>query len=133
VFRVERTKKRRAPKRQRPEAILHKQVIAYLARALPLRAFHSTLFNGGHGHFIRGAMLSTIGVRRGLPDILVLHEGKAYGIELKSNIGRLSGHQHECHAALNDARVPVRVCRSVEDVHRFLVTDCGLNLRARPA
>lgn len=122
------TKKPRGKPRQRPEAILHKQVVQYLARALPKGAFFSTLFNGGHGHFIRGAHLSSIGVRLGLPDIMVVHDGRAFFIELKSAVGRLSVEQRAVHADLQTARCRVAVCRSLDDVQRFLRDDCGLQV-----
>lgn len=125
---VKRTKQVRI-KRERPEAVLQKAVIAYLSAALPRNALATTFPMSGGANFLKGPSLASQGAVRGFPDIIILHEAKCYAIELKSTTGRLSPEQREVHAKLQDARVPVAVCRSVDDVRRFLVDDCGLWLR----
>lgn len=52
----------------------------------------------------------------GTPDLLVMVDGRALGIELKTPVGRLSPEQVACHAAWERMGTPVRVCRSVQDV-----------------
>jgi hypothetical protein len=41
----------------------------------------------------------------------------------------LQPNERDCHAALQDARVPVAVARSLEDVQRFLRDVCALPMR----
>jgi len=122
-------KKLKRPRRQGPEATLQKAVLEYLSHALPTTAFFSFFPLGGGGLF-HGMRMRQLGARKGFPDLIVLYDGCAYCIELKSNKGVLQDSQRDCHAALQDARVPVQVCRSVADVQRFLRDDCGLYLRA---
>lgn len=63
--------------------------------------------------------------RKGQPDLLVIVDGKALGVELKSDAahGRFAGDvdrllpgQVTCHAAWAAMGTPVVVCRSVEGV-----------------
>ena len=56
----------------------------------------------------------TIG-RTGQPDKLVLVDGKALGLELKSATGRVSSGQVTCHAAWGSMGTPVVVVRSVAE------------------
>ena len=41
-----------------------------------------------------------LGVRAGVPDIIAVKDGRAYGLERKAPGGRLSAVQRNCHAAL---------------------------------
>ena len=123
-------KQRRGRKRQRPEEALRAAVVAYLAQALPPTAFFSVFPMGGGGLF-HGLRMRDLGARQGFPNLLILHDGRAYCIELKSGSGVLQPSQRDCYAALQDARVPVTVARSVEDVQRFLCEECALPMRNR--
>lgn len=53
--------------------------------------------------------------RVGQPDLLLLVDGRALGLELKSATGRVSAGQVTCHAAWRMCGTPVVVVRSVED------------------
>lgn len=78
----------------------------------------------------QAALFSRIGVKRGLPDVMVLHE-RVFGIELKKPKGRLSkGYlarrarggvvwregQAEVFPRLERAGMPIAVCDSLEGV-----------------
>lgn len=52
----------------------------------------------------------------GVPDRIVVGNGKVYFVELKAANGRLSGLQKACIAKLNELGANVRVCYSKEDV-----------------
>jgi hypothetical protein len=56
----------------------------------------------------------------GTPDLLVMVDGKAIGIELKTPLGRLSPEQVACHAAWLRQGTPVVVCRSVDEVRQAI-------------
>lgn len=105
------------PKRKRahPEQTLQRQVADFLSVALAGNSWWSTMPLGGGGS-IRGKILRGLGTRAGLPDLLVVNDGRAIWLELKSKNGRLSEVQQECHAALARARCPVTVCRHLDDV-----------------
>lgn len=53
--------------------------------------------------------------RPGQPDLLLLVDGKALGVELKSSTGRVSSGQVTCHAAWASCGTPVAVVRSVAE------------------
>jgi hypothetical protein len=106
-------------KRAQPERQFHKAVADMLRVGLIPPAFASTIGHGGGGR-IRGAILKTMGVVAGLPDILLFHDSAAFGLELKSSVGKLSSPQIACHFKLRQAKIPVEVCRSLNDVIRAL-------------
>lgn len=107
---------------------LRAAVVAYLAQALPPTAFFSIFPLGGGGLF-HGLKMRDLGAREGFPNLLVVHDGRAYCIELKTGSSVLNSSQRDCYAALQDARVPVTVARSLEDVQRFLSEECALPMR----
>ena len=66
-------------------------------------------------------------IRRGHPDLTVMHLGRAVCIELKARGGRLSEHQRECIADLERAGVPVLVSYSFAESIQFAVNHLHLN------
>jgi len=66
-------------------------------------------------------------IRRGHPDLTVMHLGRAVCIELKARGGRLSQHQRECIADLERAGVPVLVSYSFAESIQFAVNHLHLN------
>lgn len=93
-----------------PEADLQRAVSKMLALCLPHDAFAFAVPNGDRGVTLAPGTVS------GVPDLMILHRGKAFGIELKSAKGRLSDVQKAVHGKLNDCGVPVAVCRSLDEV-----------------
>ena len=124
---VERRQRRRQRKPTTND-VLQKAVIGYLAQALPPTAFFR-LFPLGGGGLFHGLRMRNLGVREGFPNLLVLYEGRAYCIELRTSSYVPLPSQRDCYAALQDARVPVTVARSLEDVQRFLCEECALPMR----
>lgn len=101
------------------EAQLHRQ-IAGLLRAWLLPPAIFTTFPAGGGGEMRGKFLRASGLKAGWPDIQIVHQGRLYLIELKTQKGRVSPAQVECHAELRGAGCAVAVCRSLEDVQAAL-------------
>lgn len=64
--------------------------------------------------------LSGCGLKAGMPDILVFHDGITVGIELKAPGGILSPIQRSMFNSLRTANIPVHVCYSIDDVHHAL-------------
>jgi hypothetical protein len=57
-------------------------------RGVPgLFAFHVAL--GGYRRPIEAAILKSLGTVAGIPDLILVHAGRTYGLELKSDNGRL--------------------------------------------
>ncbi len=92
------------------EAQLHKSVCDLLAAVLTDRSFFTTF--PADGATRRGR----IGLKRGVPDILIIHNGIARWIELKTATGKLSLDQRATIPTIERAGSAVFVCRSVEDV-----------------
>jgi hypothetical protein len=55
---------------------------------------------------------------RGIPDIICVKDGRYIGIEVKTDKGRLSEHQHEFARSLMLAGGDYVIARSIEDVQR---------------
>lgn len=118
-------------RRAQPEQALQRQVVQFLAVALEGNSFFTTIPLGGGGR-LRGAILHGLGVKRGLPDVLVINDGRAIWLELKAKRGFVSEAQRGCHAALASARCPVAVVRSLDDVIEALQR-AGVPLRVELA
>jgi hypothetical protein len=66
-------------------------------------------------------ILRAMGVRAGVPDLLVWTQGSGhFAIELKAGAGKLSPAQVAWHATVTSLGHRVYVCRSVDDVERCL-------------
>ena len=106
-------------RRANPEEILHRQIAGYLTLALPSEAWFST-FPAGGGGAIRGQRLKAAGLKAGVPDLLIVHQGRALFLELKAPEGTLSESQKTTIPAIERAGGKVSVCRTLEDVELAL-------------
>jgi hypothetical protein len=105
--------------RTAPEQRLQRAVADYLAWTLLPPTWFTAIPAGGGGE-LRGRILKGMGLRAGVPDILIVHEGRAHWVELKSARGSLSEAQRTTHSALTATGCPVVVCRSLEEVQGAL-------------
>lgn len=120
----------------KPEEALHMAVAAFLERALVPPAWFTTFPSGGGGR-VRGAKLKRMGLKAGVPDILVIdYQPHADAlkllvvwIELKAKKGVVSLVQGDLHRRLRETGCFVEVCRSVEQVEDALRLS-GVPLRA---
>lgn len=112
-----------------PEEALQMAVIKFLKLALEGNSEFFAVPNGGKRGFREAQRLKAAGVKAGVPDLIVINDGRAIGIELKAGKTPLSDAQKEYHERLRRARVPVSVCRSVEEVESAL-RRAGVPLRA---
>jgi len=92
----------------RPEQVIQRNVFAHLRqRGVPgMFAFHVP--NGGYRRPVEAAIMKGLGVVAGVPDLICIHRGKVYCIELKAEGGRVSLKQSETIAAL--ARAGAHTC-----------------------
>ena len=102
-------------KRQQPEAAFQRRVAFYLSFALPQDAFWSAIGHGGGGK-IRGAQLLLMGVKPGVPDIIILWCGIFVGLELKAAKGTTSPAQDRAASKIEMAGGQYYVCRTIDDV-----------------
>lgn len=59
--------------------------------------------NGGKRNVVEAKRFVAMGVKPGIPDIMILADGQLYGLELKAAKGRVSEHQKKCLADLAEA------------------------------
>jgi hypothetical protein len=106
----------------RPEEQLQRSVVQLLAlyEQRGLLAY-AAVPNGGYRTPAEAGIFSALGVRAGVPDILVWTDlGDSFGIELKSGRGKLSPGQLSWIAFVTHLGHRVYVCRSIEDVEAAL-------------
>jgi hypothetical protein len=68
-----------------------------LADHLRARAASGTYWFHRHRTAIEGAILKACGVQAGTPDLILIKEGRTYGLELKAGNGRVSPAQALAH------------------------------------
>lgn len=80
---------------RRPEDAIQRAVFQHIrARGVPgLVAWHTP--NGGKRKPIEAAIFKSMGVRAGVADIIAVHQGKIFALELKAEGGRPSESQLE--------------------------------------
>ena len=71
--------------------------------------------NGGRRDPREAARLRMTGTLAGVPDVVVVHEGRALFIEVKTASGRLSAVQVDMIARLRSSGADVAVVRSVDE------------------
>lgn len=101
------------------EQRLHNAVAAYLTIVLSPPVWWTTIPLGGGG-YVRGAKLKRAGAKKGTPDLIIIHDGKAYFAELKAPKGRLKPEQVQTAIAITNAGSTVRVWRSLDDAKNDL-------------
>jgi hypothetical protein len=120
------------PKRKAPEAAFQIQVARYLAKALP-EGYWFSAFPAGGGGRIRGARLKAMGLKAGVPDMVVFrsnpyHEdgdlGDTLWLELKAKSGSLSQVQKDLHKHLKALGHRVEVVKTLEQVQDALADFC---------
>src|SRR5262249_1340520 len=93
----------RKPHRRSPEAAIQRAVFQHLhTRGAPgVFAFHPA--NGGYRKPIEAAIMKGLGVVSGVPDVIAIHNGRVFAMELKAEGGRASDKQLATIAALREA------------------------------
>jgi len=116
----------------RPEESLHVAVVDFLALALPADAVAFHVPNGELRNPAVARKLARMGVVPGIPDLAVVHQGRALFLELKAGKGRLSPSQRAMHSRLEAAGASVATVKSLDEAADAL-TAWGVPLRARLA
>ena len=133
-------------KRKAPEASFQIQVARYLSKALPEGYFWTTIPSGGGG-LVRGARLKAMGLRKGLPDMVIFGEYEnmldwqnnlycnhptVLWLELKAAKGSLSEDQKTVINELLNLGHRVEVVKTLDRVEAALAEFCFPDkLRAR--
>lgn len=102
--------------RSNPERAIQRALIAELAVLLPLGAVVLHVPNEDAGKsMLYGLSKIRDGILPGCPDLLIVHQGLAYWLEVKAPAGSLNDNQVKAHPRLRGAGTPVEVIYSVED------------------
>ncbi len=101
------------------EKAIKTQILTYLNRlpnCLAFEIYNSAVFHSKLQRHVRNATFRP----KGVPDILGVYSGKPFGIEVKTETGRLSEEQKMLHEKMNRHAWRVCVCRSVKDAQRWI-------------
>jgi len=119
-------------RRKAPEGAFQAALVRDL-RAVLTPATFMTHFPAGGGGPIRGALLKLRGLVPGVPDLLFIHNGQAFWMELKPSKRRKeSSNQIVCHAALKAAGSDVVTVRNLDEALTALMV-WKIPLRMRQA
>jgi hypothetical protein len=107
-------------RRRSPEAAIQRCVFQHLrARGAPgVFAFHPA--NGGYRKPIEAAILKGMGLVAGVPDVIAIHHGRVYGLELKAEVGKPTPKQVETIAAMQIAGAITGFAVGLDDALRWL-------------
>lgn len=119
----------------RPEEVLQRHCVQFLRVAMPAEAvwWHTPNQRGTRSK-VEAQILKTLGVKPGIPDLLLLYRGRLLAAELKApGGGKPTDNQRQMHEQLRAAGCEVLPdCRSLDQLAQWL-TEQGVPLRAVPA
>ena len=106
--------------RRRPEQDVQKAIAEHLRlrRAPGVYWFHPA--NGGYRKPLEAAIMKSLGVTAGVPDLICIREGKTYGLELKAPNGRLNESQRTAHEEMKAAGAEVAVAVGIDQALEWL-------------
>lgn len=115
---------------RRPETALQIVVAQFLDYALPPGAVWTAIDAGATKlREDQAALQKRRGIKPHWPDVLILHDGALYGIELKAKNGRLEDEQEALGLAMIQAGGQWFEARSIAEIERTL-RNAGFRLRA---
>ena len=108
---------------------MHKAVISHLRTRAEPRVFYWHTPNGGKRGIIEASIFKSLGVVAGVPDLVFVHRGECFGLELKADRGKLTPSQVLVHAAMQEAGAKTAVAHSLDEA--LVTLECwGLLKRA---
>jgi hypothetical protein len=101
--------------RNHPEQLIQRAVMDHLAwRAVPgVFAFHPA--NGGWRSAVEAKIFKSLGVVAGVPDLIIIHSGQCFCLELKKEGGRLTDVQRDAHERMREAGACVAVAHGIDE------------------
>jgi hypothetical protein len=107
-------------RRNRPEQALQRAIVQHLETRPAPGIFWCHYPAGGARRPIEAKIFRGLGLKAGVPDLLLCRAGKLIAIELKSPTGRLSKHQRATIAELTAAGCLVRVIDNIDGAVAWL-------------
>ena len=77
--------------------------------------------NGGTRNKIEAMKFKATGVVAGIPDLILIHDSKAYGIELKTLIGKVSDKQIKVHESWKNQGIDTFIIRTFEEFQELII------------
>lgn len=102
------------PGRRVKEESLHRAVVELLQASARPGVEWSHFPAGEYRPAVTGGRLKALGTKPGWPDIILVKDGHLYGLELKTEDGRLSPAQVAAHEALAAAGATVAVAHGLD-------------------
>ncbi len=81
--------------------------------------------NGGNRDAREGAQLKASGVVAGIPDMILIHKGRAFGFEMKTLTGSVSPAQQLVHQSWAEDGTPVYIIRTFEEFQQVVLQLLG--------
>ena len=107
-------------RRKHPEQDLQKALADHLRARAAAGTYWFHPANGGARSAIEGAILKACGVRAGTPDLILIRNGRTYGLELKADKGRVSPAQAQAHEEMRKAGAEVPVATGIDEAIKQL-------------
>jgi hypothetical protein len=104
------------PRSAHPEDDIQRTVLALFALRAAPGTFVFHVSNGRARRPIESAILKSLGLRAGIPDLLVIRESHVFALQLKPLDGRLSPAQLAAHDALRGAGAEVAVAGGIDQL-----------------
>ena len=99
---------------------IQRSIAKYLDVVLPVDAFWTAINPIPGKSIVAAANSMAMGMKAGVPDILILHKGKTIWIEVKKEGGYLSKVQKSLHMDIDTAGGAVYTARSIDDIIEIL-------------
>jgi hypothetical protein len=98
----------------RPEQTIHRAVFDHLRARAARGVFAFHVPNGGYRKPIEAAIMKGLGVKVGVPDVVAIHKGRCYALELKAEGGRGTLKQLEAITAMEAAGAPCCIAEGLD-------------------
>ena len=120
--------------RSSPEFQIQRAVVQHLMLRRRKGVSFMAIPNGEYRSKRTAGRLKAAGVRAGAPDMLVIVDGRPYGLEIKTETGRMSPDQRAMQQEWREAMAVYHVAHGLDEALRFL-EDIGAitSSRGRPA
>jgi hypothetical protein len=102
-------------RRNQPERALQCALVEHLQWRAPTDLWWAHYPSGGRRSRITGAILKSMGARAGVPDLLIVSQGRLFAMELKSDRGKLSPVQRETHVAMRKAGAVIGTAGTIDE------------------
>ena len=106
----------------RREQSVHRAVCEHLRRRAPAGLVWWHTPNGGRRSPVEAAIFDGLGVRAGVADLILLHDGKAFALELKTERGRPTAPQMTFISEFRAAGGEASIANGLDQALRTLET-----------